>query len=119
MASDDDFSMSGASAVGGNDGDSFFGDNENQALNRTQAVKQGLADKPAVLHTSTNEGGKKKKIEEIYQKKTQLEHILLRPDTYSKSSPHETHHSANDIVIFISVLKTHTKDLLLIHSWIN
>lgn len=23
-----------------------------------------------------------KKIEEIYQKKTQLEHILLRPDTY-------------------------------------
>jgi len=24
----------------------------------------------------------KKKIEEIYQKKTQLEHILLRPDTY-------------------------------------
>lgn len=25
---------------------------------------------------------KPKKIEEIYQKKTQLEHILLRPDTY-------------------------------------
>jgi len=25
---------------------------------------------------------KNKKIEEIYQKKTQLEHILLRPDTY-------------------------------------
>jgi DNA topoisomerase II len=25
-----------------------------------------------------------KTIEEIYQKKTQLEHILLRPDTYSK-----------------------------------
>jgi DNA topoisomerase-2 len=24
----------------------------------------------------------KKKLEEIYQKKTQLEHILLRPDTY-------------------------------------
>lgn len=28
---------------------------------------------------------KKKTIEETYQKKTQLEHILLRPDTYSKS----------------------------------
>jgi DNA topoisomerase-2 len=24
----------------------------------------------------------KKTIEEVYQKKTQLEHILLRPDTY-------------------------------------
>jgi DNA topoisomerase II len=27
--------------------------------------------------------GKKKTVEEMYQKKTQLEHILLRPDTYS------------------------------------
>ena len=26
-----------------------------------------------------------KTVEQIYQKKTQLEHILLRPDTYSKS----------------------------------
>lgn len=26
--------------------------------------------------------GKKKSLEETYQKKTQLEHILLRPDTY-------------------------------------
>jgi len=25
-----------------------------------------------------------KSVEEVYQKKTQLEHILLRPDTYSK-----------------------------------
>jgi hypothetical protein len=30
--------------------------------------------------------GKKKTVEEMYQKKTQLEHILLRPDTYSKYS---------------------------------
>ena len=30
-----------------------------------------------------DKGGKKKQtIEDIYQKKTQLEHILLRPDTY-------------------------------------
>jgi len=29
-------------------------------------------------------GGKAKTVEEMYQKKTQLEHILLRPDTYSK-----------------------------------
>jgi DNA topoisomerase-2 len=31
---------------------------------------------------------KKKTVEEIYQKKTQLEHILLRPDTYSTFSLH-------------------------------
>jgi hypothetical protein len=30
--------------------------------------------------------GKTKTVEEMYQKKTQLEHILLRPDTYSKFS---------------------------------
>jgi len=29
-------------------------------------------------------GGEGRSIEQIYQKKTQLEHILLRPDTYSK-----------------------------------
>ena len=28
-------------------------------------------------------GAKGKSVEEIYQKKTQLEHILLRPDSYS------------------------------------
>lgn len=33
-----------------------------------------------------NPGGKGKTVEEIYQKKTQLEHILARPDTYSKYS---------------------------------
>ena len=30
-----------------------------------------------------------KSIEEIYQKKTQLEHILLRPDTYIGSVEHD------------------------------
>lgn len=30
-------------------------------------------------------GKSKKTVEQIYQKKSQLEHILLRPDTYSKS----------------------------------
>ena len=33
---------------------------------------------------------KSKTIEEIYQKKTQLEHILLRPDTYIGSVEHDT-----------------------------
>lgn len=32
----------------------------------------------------------KKTIEEIYQKKSQLEHILLRPDTYIGSVEYDT-----------------------------
>eukprot|EP00977_Amphora_coffeiformis_P007253 scaffold1573_cov173-Amphora_coffeaeformis.AAC.10 len=79
MASDDDFSMS----MGGDEDDSVFGDDENQAVNRVHAVKAEVADdKPAVLHTSTNDTKKSKTIEETYKKKTPLEHILLRPDTY-------------------------------------
>jgi hypothetical protein len=35
-----------------------------------------------MIETPTK-GGKNPSIEQIYQKKTQLEHILLRPDTYS------------------------------------
>jgi len=34
--------------------------------------------------SSINAGEEGRSIEQIYQKKTQLEHILLRPDTYSK-----------------------------------
>lgn len=33
-----------------------------------------------VLRDASN---KQRSVEQIYQKKTQLEHILLRPDTYS------------------------------------
>lgn len=36
------------------------------------------------------QNGKKLSIERIYQKKTQLEHILLRPDTYIGSVEMET-----------------------------
>ena len=35
-----------------------------------------------VLSESSKPANKKVAIEKIYQKKTQLEHILLRPDTY-------------------------------------
>eukprot|EP00662_Eupelagonemidae_sp_cell21_P016182 gene16182-16465_t len=35
-------------------------------------------------------GGKKKTLEETYQKKTQLEHIILRPDTYIGSCEVQT-----------------------------
>lgn len=53
-----------------------------------------------VLAPSTNAGnvptpaaaGNKKTVEQMYQKKTQLEHILLRPDTYIGSvEPLTTH----------------------------
>jgi DNA topoisomerase-2 len=38
-----------------------------------------------VSPTKKAKGGKKgRTIEETYQKKSQLEHILLRPDTYGK-----------------------------------
>jgi len=40
----------------------------------------------APLSSSTNSTAAGKSIEDIYQKKTQLEHILLRPDTYIGST---------------------------------
>ena len=55
-------------------------------------------------------GGKKKKlsVERIYQKKTQLEHILLRPDTYIGSVEKVTQvtywSSFQIICLFISLL---------------
>ena len=41
----------------------------------------------STLHSTSDSN---KKVEEIYQKKTQLEHILLRPDTYIGSVEHHT-----------------------------
>lgn len=82
MSSEDDF-MDEASVASEGD-ESFFGEDENQALNHVHAAKEAAADKAPVLHPSTNAAGKKKTVEETYQKKTPLEHILLRPDTYSK-----------------------------------
>ena len=38
--------------------------------------------KKAVLQPSSSVNTSERAIEEIYQKKSQLEHILLRPDTY-------------------------------------
>ena len=39
-----------------------------------------------VLQSNTSSNGQNKAIEDIYQKKSQLEHILLRPDTYIGST---------------------------------
>eukprot|EP00639_Heterosigma_akashiwo_P035014 CAMPEP_0194739546 /NCGR_PEP_ID=MMETSP0296-20130528/88934_1 /TAXON_ID=39354 /ORGANISM="Heterosigma akashiwo, Strain CCMP2393" /LENGTH=128 /DNA_ID=CAMNT_0039650335 /DNA_START=45 /DNA_END=428 /DNA_ORIENTATION=+ len=49
-------------------------ENNNAALGNKQVSKSKSKSKP-----KTSKG---KTVEQIYQKKTQLEHILLRPDTY-------------------------------------
>lgn len=52
-----------------------------------------LPDIENVLSKGSAAGGKSSKklsVERIYQKKTQLEHILLRPDTYVGSVEHTT-----------------------------
>eukprot|EP00971_Amphidinium_carterae_P051956 1022686-Amphidinium_carterae.2 len=46
-----------------------------------------MTDRAAASHTAAREG---KSVEDIYQKKTQLEHILLRPDTYVGSTEVQT-----------------------------
>jgi len=55
--------------------------------------KLDLPDIENVLSKGNAAGGKSSKklsVERIYQKKTQLEHILLRPDTYVGSVEHVT-----------------------------
>jgi hypothetical protein len=59
---------------------------------KSKATRMDMEETVEVLGESQNKdvakpakgNGKKKTVEEMYQKKTQLEHILLRPDTYSK-----------------------------------
>jgi DNA topoisomerase-2 len=65
--------------------DSVFGE-ENHAVARLQTQKTATtaSPKPPILQASTNASKKSKKtVEQMYQKKSPLEHILLRPDTYS------------------------------------
>ncbi|CAL5226164.1 g8989 [Coccomyxa viridis] len=63
----------------------YLGENAAEA-----APHQGKGKAPAksskVLQPTTSHNQSKKAIEDIYQKKTQLEHILLRPDTYIGST---------------------------------
>jgi DNA topoisomerase II len=54
------------------------------ALTASSAVLSSRSDNVEPEFVAAAKGGTKKTIEEMYQKKTQLEHILLRPDTYSK-----------------------------------
>ena len=55
-----------------------LGDNNNAANRSEETIEVDSVAKGG------KKEGKKKTVEETYQKKTQLEHILLRPDTYSK-----------------------------------
>ncbi|VDK32766.1 unnamed protein product, partial [Gongylonema pulchrum] len=50
--------------------------------------KQDTAENPLDVFTNIDKEPKKLSIEKIYQKKSQLEHILLRPDTYIGSVEH-------------------------------
>jgi len=62
-----------------------------------------LPDIENVLSKGSTAGGKSNKklsVERIYQKKTQLEHILLRPDTYVGSVDHVT----QVIIIYLVIL---------------
>lgn len=59
------------------------------ALQSSGGSRSAMAPRGSVLEDATNQeelirtpGGSTKTVEETYQKKTQLEHILLRPDTY-------------------------------------
>lgn len=45
-------------------------------------VQKFYAKMSAAVENGSSDASKKKTIEGIYQKKSQLEHILLRPDTY-------------------------------------
>ena len=86
-----DFSMGGVESDYDDD-DSFLGmDDENVAppskkkgsKPAPKASKKAAAAAPVLATSNSNSnGGKKKTVEEMYQKKTQLEHILIRPDTY-------------------------------------
>ena len=87
--------------------------------NKRSAARSVLAPKDNALNTVAPEKkvpGKNKSVEEIYQKKTQLEHILLRPDTYSKSS-------SADLCISgfqgVSLSPTHSLCLSPSNSWLG
>jgi DNA topoisomerase II len=70
--------------------DDFMASEDDKPVKAVAPKKKGavLAPKESALNSvppkSTVQKSKTKSVEEIYQKKTQLEHILLRPDTYSK-----------------------------------
>eukprot|EP00984_Skeletonema_dohrnii_P023348 scaffold12431_cov137-Skeletonema_dohrnii-CCMP3373.AAC.4 len=86
-------SSNASSASGYSDDDEHFHENAHPNATPQKAKQGGRTANNIASSSSTNaaavQGGKsskKKTIEQTYQKKTQLEHILLRPDTYIGST---------------------------------
>jgi hypothetical protein len=99
MADLSDEYMSDAESVFSEDDLFEMGDEENrpspQKKTKGKAISMEVEDTSIIEVLGPNNNakkagskgtGKQKTVEEMYQKKTQLEHILLRPDTYSKFS---------------------------------
>jgi DNA topoisomerase-2 len=64
---------------------SFMSDDEENVAppsNTGSKPKSMLSPNTNIGNVAKKGGNEKKTVEEIYQKKSQLEHILLRPDTY-------------------------------------
>ncbi|KAL7580839.1 hypothetical protein ACA910_001112 [Epithemia clementina (nom. ined.)] len=102
MSDSEDFMVEDESFGGGEDDYEESSDEENiQVTTKTKTVKKGATSASGKVNvlseTNTNaakptdigNSKKTKTVEETYQKKSQLEHILLRPDTYIGSvEPH-------------------------------
>ncbi len=94
--SEDDFeSTMSDSEVSDFDLDDEDDENYNSSNNKKVTAKKDFAGKNesppnskenSYSNVASKSGGAKKTVEETYQKKTQLEHILLRPDTYIGST---------------------------------
>lgn len=54
----------------------------NQNASARQEAANGRGDGAKMEGAKKDKAGSKLSVERVYQKKTQLEHILLRPDTY-------------------------------------
>lgn len=54
----------------------------NKCNSAKQEAANGRGDAGKMEGTKKEKAGSKLSVERVYQKKTQLEHILLRPDTY-------------------------------------
>ncbi|GKY99436.1 hypothetical protein MPSEU_000898200 [Mayamaea pseudoterrestris] len=93
MDSDSDSYLS--SALSGLEDDFLGSDDDSPVKLPTKPKKKiVLASKENAMNSAppkaTSSKGKSKTVEEMYQKKTQLEHILLRPDTYIGSIERDT-----------------------------
>lgn len=80
----DDFDVAGSSSSSFDSNDSDNGNGNDSSGRPVLSEKCTNSDESDMI--SNSKTSKQKTVEERYQKLTQLEHILVRPDTYSKSS---------------------------------